>query len=82
MNIVFITVIITLVIYWCIGFIISQINEEWAIFWAVGLIYPIIYIISYPIRAWKTYNNSIGYYRKHNVSRLQYLFGKRVNEED
>ena len=73
-----IIIIITLV-YWTIGVILVMIDEDWACYWAMGLLYPILYIILYPIRAWKTYSSHYSYYQKHDITRLQYIFGKRVN---
>lgn len=72
-------VLIAFAVYWTIGMVIAVVDEDWLIYWAVGLIYPIVYVICYPIRAWLAYNNSLTYYQKYNISRLQYLFGKRVH---
>jgi len=56
----------------------ATIDEESVCLWATGLIYPILKAILYPIRAYKNYNGSITYYQKHNISWIQFLFGKRV----
>lgn len=56
-----------------------QVDEDYACCWAMGLLYPILWIILYPIRAWKTYSSHYSYYQKHGITRLQYMFGKRVN---
>lgn len=76
----FITIIITLSIYWVIGFIITCIDEDWAIYWAVGVTLPIALVIIYPFRAWRTYTNSKGWYQAHGISRMQYILGKRVKK--
>lgn len=76
-----ITIIITLSIYWVIGLIISCINEDWAVYYACGLVLPIVVVILYPIRAWCTYTRSKGLYQKHGISRIQYIFGKRVEKK-
>ena len=77
MNTIMITIILTLIIYWIIGFIISQINEDLAIYWAVGFIYPIAYVLFYPVRLWEQYTMSKKYYQRHGISRWQFMFGKR-----
>ena len=73
--------IITLSIYWIIGLIITCINDDWSVYWACGLILPIALVILYPVRAWRTYTRSKGYYQKHGISRMQYIFGKRAKKE-
>lgn len=73
-----IIIIITLV-YWTIGVILVMIDEDWACYWAMGLLYPVLLVLTYPVRAWKTYSSSKHYYERHNITRLQYIFGKRVN---
>lgn len=74
-------VIITLCVYWVIGLIISIVDEDKAIYWAVGLAYPVALILTYPYRAIYTYRRSCNYYKKNNVSMLQYFFGKRVKDK-
>lgn len=74
-----ITTIIIAFVYWAIGVILVQVDEDYACCWAMGLLYPILWIILYPIRTWKTYSSQYNYYQKHGITRLQYMFGKRVN---
>ena len=74
-----ITTIIIAFVYWAIGVILVQVDEDYACYWAMGLLYPILWIILYPIRTWKTYSSHYNYYQKHGITRLQYMFGKRVN---
>ena len=62
-----------------IGVILVGIDEDWACYWAMGLLYLILKIILYPIRAWMTYSQHKEWYEKRGISRLQYIFGKRVN---
>ena len=42
------------------------------------LVYYPFYFLCYPVRAIIKYNSSIGYFQKHKISRVAYLFGKRV----
>lgn len=81
MNAVILTVVFTLIIYWTVGIIIALIDENKLVYWATGLMYPIILVITYPIRAINTYNHSYSFYQKHNISLLQYIFGKRVHQK-
>ena len=45
-------------------------------------VWILIIIFTYPIRTILHYNSSIGYFKNHGISRIAYLFGKRVKEED
>lgn len=75
--------LITLGAYNAIGVIIAICGKyEWLEVWAIGFVGLLIWFIFYPVRAWNTYSSSIGYYKKRNISRLQYMFGKRAKEED
>lgn len=81
---VFEIVAITLMAYWIVGtvvFFISKQNETVGCLWAMGLVYPVLYALFYPIRAIKTYNASSAYYQKRGISRVQYLFGKRIRRK-
>ena len=70
--------LITLAVYWTIGLFIAGINEKWNIYYSTGLMYLIIWVLVYPIRAWFTYRQSDVFYKNHGISFVQYLFGKRV----
>lgn len=70
--------LITLSFYWVIVFIIAQISEDAAFLFAVGLFYPILKVLLYPIRANRKYKNSYLYYQNHGITYWQYMFGKRV----
>lgn len=70
--------IITICCFWAVSVVLSQIDEDYVIYWAVGLLYPILKVILYPAIAINRYNNEKEYYEKHGISKLQYVFGKRV----
>ena len=72
--------LITYIVMCAITLILTQINEDYALYWAVGILYPIVYALLYPVRAWVKWGRSKGYYQKHGISRLQYVFGKRVKD--
>lgn len=81
---VFEIVAITLIAYWIVGtvvFFISKQNETVGCLWAMGLVYLVLYVLFYPIRAIKTYNASSAYYQKRGITRIQYLFGKRARRK-
>lgn len=78
----FTVVILTLTVYWLIGFAIAIIDEDYSVYWSVGLIYPIMYVLTYPIRIWMRYSRSKQFYQKHNISRWQYFWGKRPDSFD
>ena len=76
------TVIITLLSYNAIVLVITLITnrEDIVITVACGILYPIAYVITYPFRAWRSYSQSINYYKKHGITRFQYVFlFKRVH---
>lgn len=77
-------VVIAFFVYWMVGFILfflTRENETFAALWATGLVYILLYVICYPIRAMRTYTNQETYFKHNNVSRLQYFFGKRVHRK-
>ena len=45
-------------------------------------IYIPLYILAYPLRAISEYNHLSGYYKKHGINKVSYLFGKRVKNND
>ena len=60
----------------------SILDEEPAVYVACGWVWFIGYALFYPVRAIRTYNSSSGYYQKHGVSKIAFLFGKRVRHND
>lgn len=86
--------LITLCIYWLIGTILviiidnsNKLSDKILVPFCMGLfypmlLYPILWVLFYPIRSWNTYKSSKHYYQNHNITFLQYLFGKRVNKND
>lgn len=78
MKEIILIIIYTLLVYWTIGIIIGIINEDLLTYYATGIIYPIILFILYPIRKINTYNRSKGYYQKNGITKIQFLFGKKV----
>ena len=79
---IILTVIITLLSYNAVVLVVAQITnrEDITITVAMGILYPIAYVLTYPIRAWNTYSHSRGYYEKHGITRFQYVFlFKRVH---
>lgn len=76
-------VLITLGAYSAIGTIIAVWGkDEWTEAWAIGFVGLLLWFVLYPVRVWRTYSSSINYYKKRNISRLQYMLGKRAKEED
>ena len=69
---------LTVIVRWTINFIAAIISEDAAFYIAMGLVFPLIWGGSYPVRAWIRYSRAKSYYQKHNISRLQFLFGERV----
>lgn len=80
MNNVASIVIITLLTYWAVGmimFILLKQNETFGSLWGMGLLYLLVYVLFYPIRAINTYNLMEERYRRAGISKIQYIFGKR-----
>ena len=76
-------VLITLGVYSAIGTIIAVWGKnEWLEAWGIGFVGLLLWLVLYPVRAWRTYSSLINYYKKRNISRLQYMLGKRAREED
>lgn len=73
-------IIIHLFVFWIIGVIAVCIDEDWGVYWAMGLLYPILWILLYPIREWRHYSRYKTEYQKHDITRLQYMFGKRISK--
>lgn len=69
--------IITYVAMCMITLVLAQINEDYALYWAVGIPYVVICLLLYPVRAWLRWEGSKNYYLKHGISRWQYMLGKR-----
>ena len=69
---------LTVIVMWTINFIAAVISEEVAFYIAMGLVYPLIWVVSYPMRTWIRYSRAKDYYQKHGISRFQFLFGTRV----
>lgn len=80
----FIIVIITLFSYWALGsivYLLSKENDRVGALWGMGLVYWILYILFYPIRAMNHYSINEKQYRKHGIGRIQYLFGRRIKHD-
>lgn len=73
-------VLITLLIVWTISIVLAQFDEEYTLYWACGLLYPVLYFLFYPVRAANRYENSRQYYEKKGISKVQYVFGKRPKQ--
>ena len=70
--------------YWTCGIIGALISEnvthnedDFVKAWAFGLAYPVAWILSYPIRAWHSYDAMKAHYEKAGITWPQYLFGRR-----
>ena len=70
--------LITLAVVWMITTLIAQFDEDYALYWAMGLVYPIARVLTYPIRALRTYERSRASYEKHGITKAQYFFGARA----
>ena len=64
-----------------ITLIIAEIDEDKALYWAVGIPFLIAYVLLYPVRAWVGYDKSRNYYKKQGITKLQFIFGKRVKDD-
>lgn len=71
--------IITLLVYWVVGVVVYEIkreDEDFAVSWSMGIVFPILYILFYPLRVWKHYKLNIKVYKKYNLSYWEKLIGK------
>lgn len=75
-------VLLTVLVMWVIGVILAQIDEDYALYWSMGLMYPLLLVLLYPFRAMWQYENSRRFYEKHGITKMQFLFGKRAKEVD
>ena len=67
-------VLITAVGFWAVSIFLAQFNEDYTLYWACGLLYPIVYLLMYPLRAISKYDNHRAYYLKHGISMFKYVF--------
>ena len=81
-------VIATLLAYWTGGIILAalidmnRLNDDAFAFYSMGLLFPVVYVLLYPARAWHRYSQREGYYKKHGISRFQYIvLHKRVKPD-
>jgi len=74
-------VLLTVVIFWAVSIVLAQFDEDYALRWACGLLYPILYFLFYPVRALRQYEAWRDYYEKHGITKWQFLFGKRVKKD-
>lgn len=74
-------VLITYTVMCIITWIIAVNDEDKALHFAVGIPFLIVYVLLYPVRAWNRYNRSRNYYKKHGITKVQYIFGKRVKDD-
>ena len=71
--------ITTLLVYWIVGVAIYEIkreNEDFAVVWGMGIVFPILYILFYPLRVYEHYKLNIKVYKKFNLSYWEKLIGK------
>ena len=74
---------LTLGIYWIVGtvvFILSGQDEKVGTIWAMGLVYPILWVLCYPIRAWNGWQSMRAYYIQRGIPFWKYLLGKRLKK--
>lgn len=74
---VIITVTIVSVFYWVVSVVLAQFDEDWSLRWGMGLIYPIAYLLCYPIRMSRKYENGRALYEKAGISKMQYILGRK-----
>lgn len=80
MNI-FIVALITIIFWQLITVVIAQFSEEKALLFATCFVFMTLRFLFYPCRSLKAYSRSEEYYRKHGISKIAYLFGKRAKKE-
>ena len=73
-------VLLTLLGVWTVSVVLAQFDEDYTLWWAWGLLYPVLYLIFYPIRAVKRYNRGQQYYERYGNSKVKYIFGKRPKD--
>lgn len=74
-------VFLTVVIFWAVSIVLAQFDEDYALRWSCGLLYPILYILFYPVRVLRQYETYRDYYEKHGITKWQFLFGKRTKKD-
>lgn len=70
-------VLITMAVFWLVSIVLAQFDEDYTLYWACGLLYPILYVLLYPFRAMKHYEQYRAIFEKKGISKVQYVFGKR-----
>lgn len=79
--------LITLGVWWVIGIVFVYIVEnskhlidDYLPIYCAGLLFPIAWVLFYPLRSWNSYKMWKEDYKKNNISFIKYLFGKRINK--
>lgn len=78
--------LITLCIWWVIGIVFvcivdsKNLSDDCFVVFCMGLLFPIAWILFYPVRAWHNYKPWKEDYKKNNISFIKYLFGERINK--
>lgn len=71
--------LIALISVFCVhgvNIVLYQIFDDDAVPFMCAIVWFPLWVLLYPLRAWKTYSFSSGFYKKHGISRLAFLFGK------
>lgn len=77
--------LITLCIWWIIGVVFvciidnsKHLADDYLVIFCAGLLFPIAWVLLYPLRSWNSYKMWKEDYKKNNISFIKYLFGKRI----
>lgn len=79
--------LITLGVWWVIGIVFvcviensKHLLDDYLVIFCAGLLFPIAWVLFYPLRSWNSYKLWGKDYKKNNISFIKYLFGKRINK--
>lgn len=73
-------VILTLVCFWTVSIILGQFDDDYVLMWAGGLLFPLLRVLVYPIRAAQQYEKARDFYEKHGITKMQFVLGKRARK--
>ena len=76
-KIAIIAALAALFVEWMVALILAQRDEDTALRWAMGPVYPLAYLLTYPIRMSRRYDNNRKRYEDAGITKWQYICGKK-----
>lgn len=76
-KIAIIAALVAFAVEWTVALVLAQHDEDAALRWAMGPIYPLAYFLTYPIRQAHKYDSNRKRYEEAGITKWQYICGKK-----